>query len=127
MQRIYYGRRSGDGSAFVLVEQDGRKCRLDPEPSLALRRHSPTGFEWGYGGSGPAQLALALLLDHFGSADVAQQRYQDFKFAVVGRMPKDEWQLTDAEITMWLQNHQDNDEAKARDYFTRKWDGGTQL
>lgn len=27
---------------------------------LDLRRHSPTGFEWGYEGSGPAQLALAM-------------------------------------------------------------------
>lgn len=30
------------------------------------RVHSPTGFEFGYGGSGPADLALAILLDHFG-------------------------------------------------------------
>ena len=27
--------------------------------------HSPTGFEWGYLGSGPADLALSLLADHF--------------------------------------------------------------
>ena len=31
-----------------------------------LWNHSPTGFEWGYCGSGPAQLALALLADHLG-------------------------------------------------------------
>lgn len=29
-------------------------------------RHSPTGFECGYGGSGPADLALSILADHFG-------------------------------------------------------------
>ena len=29
-------------------------------PSLALRNHSPTGFAWGHGDSGPAQLAPAL-------------------------------------------------------------------
>lgn len=38
-------------------------------PELPLRLdlydHSPTGFEWGYSGSGPAQLALAILADHF--------------------------------------------------------------
>jgi hypothetical protein len=42
----------------VLV--DGVK--LDPKPSQKLRNHSPDGFAWGYPGSGPAQLALAILL-----------------------------------------------------------------
>src|SRR6185312_10589057 len=35
---------------------------LSPQPSQAVWNHSPDGFCWGYGGSGPAQLALALLL-----------------------------------------------------------------
>ena len=35
---------------------------LDPVPSLAIRNHSPTGFSWGYRGSGAAQLALAIVL-----------------------------------------------------------------
>ena len=37
------------------VTKDGRKLN----PRLDLFNHSPTGFEWGYGGSGPAQTALA--------------------------------------------------------------------
>ena len=28
---------------------------LSPRPSWKLRNHSPDGFAWGYGGSGPAQ------------------------------------------------------------------------
>jgi hypothetical protein len=32
-------------------------------PRLDLFNHSPAGFDWGYGGSGPAQLALAMLAD----------------------------------------------------------------
>ena len=35
---------------------------LHPRKSLAVYNHSPDGFAWGYGGSGPAQLALAILL-----------------------------------------------------------------
>jgi hypothetical protein len=31
-------------------------------------RHSPTGLSWGYGGSGPADLARSLLLDALGNA-----------------------------------------------------------
>jgi hypothetical protein len=27
--------------------------------------HSPTGYEWGYGGSGPADAALSILSDYF--------------------------------------------------------------
>lgn len=34
------------------VYVDGK--RLDPEPSQKVRNHSPDGFYWGYGGSGPA-------------------------------------------------------------------------
>ncbi len=30
--------------------------------------HSPSGFEWGYGGSGPADLALNILLAATGTA-----------------------------------------------------------
>ena len=36
--------------------------RLNACESLAIARHSPDGFGWGDGGSGPAQLALAILL-----------------------------------------------------------------
>ena len=36
---------------------------LDHRPSLRVANHSPDGFAWGYQGSGPAQLALAILLN----------------------------------------------------------------
>lgn len=29
-------------------------------------KHSPTGMSWGYGGSGPADCARSLLIDHLG-------------------------------------------------------------
>ena len=46
----------GSHGVAVLVHEPGRDPRpLDPR--LDLRRHSPDGFEWGYAGSGPAQLA----------------------------------------------------------------------
>lgn len=40
---------------------DGTRSKLPLRTDVA--NHSPTGHEWGYGGSGPAQLALDLLLD----------------------------------------------------------------
>jgi hypothetical protein len=37
--------------------------------------HSPSGFEWGYEGSGPADLALSLLCDVLGERPLEKQIY----------------------------------------------------
>ena len=63
---------------------DGKS--LDPEPSLAIRNHSPDGFNWGYGGSGPAQLALAVILELTGKAE----GYQEFKWQTIATLPQGE-------------------------------------
>jgi hypothetical protein len=46
----------------VWVEWEGKRMKKLPL-RLDLRNHSPTGFAWGYGGSGPSQLSLAILSD----------------------------------------------------------------
>jgi hypothetical protein len=83
----------------AIVEVNG--APLDPR--IGLRNHSPTGFEWGYAGSGPAQLALAILADHFGNASKALSLYQEFKFAVVARLPRNGWTLTSEQIQKALE------------------------
>ena len=60
---------------------------LIPDGSLRIRNHSPDGFNWGYGGSGPAQFALALLMLYV-DADTAQLYYQDLKFGWVAGLPQ---------------------------------------
>lgn len=60
--------------------------RLDPALSQAIRNHSPDGFSWGYGGSGPAQLALAVTLEVTGKPD----GYQQFKWDLIAGLPQDE-------------------------------------
>ena len=89
--KIYEGRREGH---VAEVTVDGRPLN----PRLDLWNHSPTGFEWGYGGSGPAQLALALLADHLGDDDEALNLYQEFKRDVVAGLPYQRWRLTSQEI-----------------------------
>jgi len=85
------------------VYKDGRP--FSPRPSQKLVNHSPDGFAWGYGGSSPAQLALALLLDVTGDKELAMHNYQDFKWDVIARFPLGQsWKLTDVEIGEWLQN-----------------------
>jgi hypothetical protein len=66
--------------------------------------HSPTGFQWAYGGSGPAQLSLALLCDHLGDSEHALSLYQDFKWKVIAALPQGKpWELTPAQIDAALQ------------------------
>ena len=67
---------------------DGRW--LDPKPSQAVSNHSPDGFNWGYGGSGPAQLALAIMLELTGKPD----GYQDFKWNVIAKIPDGAFETT---------------------------------
>jgi len=63
-----------------------------------LRNHSPNGFAWGYDGSGPAQLALAMLADLFGD-ETALEEYQAFKFDVVADLDGDRsFVLTESDV-----------------------------
>jgi hypothetical protein len=72
---------------------------LPLQSSLRLHNHSPSGFSWGYHGSGPAQLALALLLDYTGDSRRALRLYQEFKRRVVAAWPGDgDWTLTGDQI-----------------------------
>lgn len=68
----------------ILMEGIGidRRILLDNRPldikaSRKVIDHSE-GFNWGYGGSGPAQLALAILLKYLNKKD-AKEMHQDFK------------------------------------------------
>lgn len=81
----------------------GDRCRVTVDgrllqPRLDLFRHSPTGYEWGYRGSGPAQLALAILAHHLGDDERAVKLHQEFKRTVIAGLSQDSWQMTTAEV-----------------------------
>jgi len=65
---------------------------LTPGDSRRVIDHSPDGFCWGYGGSGPAQLALAICLKLLGR-DKAIECYQDFKSKLVARLPQTDFSV----------------------------------
>lgn len=113
----YKGTRTSKGAVITV---DGQPLA----PRNDLWDHSPTGFEWGYGGSGPAQTALAILAHHFGAAseqgirshgistleigagpaaDRAIRLHQPFKWAVVAGLPA-EWSLDSTEIEKAIAN-----------------------
>jgi len=110
---IYEGKCTA-GEMDWTVTVDG--APLDPRADLV--NHSPDGFAWGYPGSGPAQLALAILSHHFQTSGYAHEcdercdetghhtdwptlahlnyadhlavmLHQDFKAAVIARLPMD--------------------------------------
>jgi len=85
---IYRGARTLRG-CIVTVDDKPLDARLD------LYNHSPTGFEWGYGGSGPAQLALAILAHHYWNKDtlplgdeMAISLHQRFKWLTAAKFPR---------------------------------------
>jgi hypothetical protein len=60
---------------------------LSPEHSQRIMNHSPDGFNWGYHGSGPSQLALAILLAAGVPATRAESLYHQFKRDFVAMWP----------------------------------------
>ena len=88
--KVYEGVRRLAGA---IVTVDGEP--LPPRHDLKLL--SKAGFEWTYEGAGPAQLALAILADHFGDDRQALQRYDRFMREVVANLDN-AWRLTSADI-----------------------------
>lgn len=76
--------------------------RLNPSVSRRIVNHSPDGFQWGYGGSGPSQLALSILLCYTGQEN-AIRLYQDFKWDVVAKLEGD-FKLPEADVVNWINN-----------------------
>lgn len=95
---------TGDGKSRK-VSIDGKV--LSPRRSQKVRNHSPDGFNWGYGGSGPAQLALGILLE-FTDEETARRLYQRFKFDVVARFPMGEsWRFSARTVEEWIEAHRE--------------------
>ena len=114
--RIYSGVRIGVGNLAVTVRtlaQDQET--LNERPLFHVNYHSPDGFEWSYGGSGPADLALSILADHFkeehgpvGQSEIlegshpAVKLHTQFMHAFVARFSKGDWVLSSEQIDSWV-------------------------
>lgn len=97
---------SGDPRTFSVHVADEAGVVQALDPRLDLRNHSPTGFAWGYRGSGPAQLALAILCHALRSDERAKQLYQDFKHAVIAPLDREKpWRLTTRDVLGWVVHH----------------------
>jgi hypothetical protein len=94
---VFQGVRTEAGAHVVL---GGEKL----SPRFDLRNHSPTGFEWGYGGSGPAQLALAMVAAVAGDDELALTCYQDFKWGMVVSLRGQFWEMRSADVADWVKH-----------------------
>ena len=63
--------------------------------------HSPDGFEWGYEGSGPAELALNILGLFVGPAE-AWHYHQEFKRGSIAQLPHEGGTIPAAFIRRWI-------------------------
>jgi len=83
-----------------------RRTSNGPEANVPhiWRLHSPTGFAWGYGGSGPADLALNILL-LFVDKETAYQLHQKFKRDFISTMPFEGGVIKRDDILSWLKSY----------------------
>jgi hypothetical protein len=82
---------------------------------LDVVNHSPTGFEWGYGGSGPAQLALAMLLALGVEPSRATLWHQDVKRELVAPLDDDEWEIAGDDVLRALEAAEHGETLRGRD------------
>jgi hypothetical protein len=109
VQRGYIGSRYPTGRVYVGVIEDGAVAFALPHNE----RHSPDGFEWGYAGSGPADLARSILTHALGlEGDAAEnihpRLYQQFKFERITPLPPNQnWEMSRDEVLGWVAAHRD--------------------
>ena len=81
----------------VVFYTDGSKVT---HPLRHVVKHSPDGFRWGYGGSGPADLALSILCD-CSSMILAEKHYQAFKREFIEPVDRQLY-IKESDILLWI-------------------------
>jgi hypothetical protein len=135
----YEGERLFDGPQVWVVDDEGRRERLERR----VVYHVVPGadwIEWGYGGSGPAELALNLLVDlegndrsacarcrgrryyrgnvcsECGGTGVANELlrlHQAFKWTWIAGLPDHRWTLQADELRTWVEHQLEADKLAA--------------
>lgn len=101
-QIIGNGQETGGCDVYVEDTESGDRHELDPR--LNMVNHSPDGFQWGYSGSGPAQLAFAILMELYDDEEIAHEHYQEFKDDVISSLTGGEdFLLSQGEVYEWME------------------------
>lgn len=92
----FTGQRSAPGQdcrVEIVVNGQARELPRHEE----VHNHSPSGFSWGFSGSGPAQLALAMCCELVG-AERAESVYQTVKERLIAPIKLDTWIITGVQL-----------------------------
>jgi hypothetical protein len=105
--RGYRANQRGGACLVTVVDELGEEkvllpTRISPRHEV---RHSPDGFQWGYAGSGPAELARAILVRAIEGDDRARHPrcYQKYKAEVIQRIKRDEFELSFKSVQEWYE------------------------
>ena len=98
--KIIRGRKSGL-DCVVKLDNASYRTKLSLEKSLEIAKHSPDGFQWGYSGSGPAQLAAAILYEITDDVELSRTYYELFKHDHVSQW-NDTFEISEFEVRIWL-------------------------
>ena len=95
--RAYTGQRAPDGAVHVRVEGDGAV-----RPLAHAIPHEASRFDYGYDGSGPADLARSILADYLGYSP-KWRVYRAFLHQFIVPLDRSEpWTITESEVSAWL-------------------------
>ena len=105
--KVYRGRRMHNGCEVKVLE-NGKVARI-----LTTYSYHSRVIDWGGGGSGSSELALAVLLDYFDELPSAANLYlgqtkaqlytQDFKWAFIAGIVTTTWEISEDQIDGWLE------------------------
>lgn len=106
---------SHHATAYLLERVAGTVgvLRVGPDGQLTPLRHrlhhSPSGMEWGYAGSGPADLARSMLADYLQDPDPHPALYQQFKHDLIAPLDQEarRHRIEGATIAAWLADQQE--------------------
>lgn len=91
------------GGDIILSRENGYVKTNVPH---AIVRHSPAGFDWGYGGSGPSDLALNVLFAVTNDREIADRYYMQFKWDFIAKLPFEGGVIRRDEILDWLKERE---------------------
>ena len=128
-QKVRFGGGGAEDESGLLIPQPlaaGIVVRADTDGNVLTNvprtvvHHSPTGYAFGYGGSGPADLALNILEAVLRAQGyqgprtpcykgdcfkLAYRLHQDFKWAFIASMPKEGDVLPYQQVVAWIEEH----------------------
>ena len=87
-------------SGNVVCRREGGKKYMNIPQTII--QHSPTGLEWGYGGSGPADFALNVLFFFSKNKSFSEQHHQDFKREFIATLPEAGGEINGEVIKAWI-------------------------